>query len=61
MVNFSNLWKITLISFYSIKCLSMEWAPAKSFYIMSNPKYKDKGRIPIVLHTENLPPTQSQN
>ena len=28
---------------------------------MSNPKWIDKGKIPIAELTENLPPTQSQN
>lgn len=45
----------------SLKCLSIEWPPARKVYIVSEPKWMLKGRTPMALQTENLPPTKSQN
>ncbi len=44
-----------------INNLSIEWPPAKNYDIASYPKWTAKGKTPIELHTENLPPTKSQN
>lgn len=45
---------------YCLKCLSMECPPARKAYIVSEPKWILRGKTPMALQTENLPPTKSQ-
>lgn len=44
-----------------MRFLSIECPPAKNYLTTSNPNWIDKGRTPMALQTENLPPTKSQN
>ena len=53
--------KSTLMSFSVLSSRSIECPPARKVFIVSKPKVIERGRTPIALHTENLPPTKSQN
>ena len=57
LLNYRNFtWKLD-----DRKCSSIELPPLKNYFMASNPYCKLRGKTPIALQTENLPPTKSQN
>ena len=59
---YSKLLLFVTLSYFSwTNVLSMECPPAKNYFTTLEPNWSERGKTPIALQTENLPPTKSQN